>query len=180
MTSEMTLVGHLTELRRRVLYAVIPAAVLLIPAFVYAPTLLAFLYRPALAYGYTLHLYALTDGLTLRLRASLLAALISTLPNTIAQAYIFIFPGLYSRESRALLWFTILTALLFSAGIVVFIVWLTPFVVYIWDRYDAAHVLLSAAVYYDVWEICALVCGTLCALPAGIWVLRKIGNALKS
>lgn len=174
---DLTLVEHLTALRRRVLFAVIPALVLLAPAFLVSPFLLDWIYAPATAYGYTIYLYGLTDGIVLRIRLALLLTLSVCAPWALAQAFIFMIPGLLKNELKFLYLVITFSGMLFLIGVCFFIVCLTPFLVRLWNRYDAYAVLLSATTYYNVWEAWTLTCGLLFMLPLlPVWIrnLRKL------
>ena len=102
MLPEMSLVEHLTELRRRALICVIAIVVTAIAAWFVSDRLLDFLTRPVtrllppeqnqLAY------LSLTETFVVYLKVSGVAGLFVASPIVIAQVWLFVVPGLYRRE----------------------------------------------------------------------------------
>jgi sec-independent protein translocase protein TatC len=129
----MTLVEHLTELRRRIVICVIAVAIGAIVAFVLYPQILSFLSRPyeELTRG-TRNCppdgckLANTDPLSpfaVRLKIATYGGIILALPVWLWQLWRFVTPGLHKNEKRYAIPFVLSSVVLFSLGAA--IAWLT-------------------------------------------------------
>jgi sec-independent protein translocase protein TatC len=94
---EMPLLGHLEELRDRLVRA--SAAVLIgtIIAAVFTPQILELLIAP---YGQKLQVLGPTEGIAVYFRVAITAGLILAMPVLIYQFLMFVMPGLEAREKR--------------------------------------------------------------------------------
>ena len=102
----MSFGDHLEELRRRLLYAILPALPLFIVGFIFGGELLKVLILPAQralqSNGLNITLQVLTppEIIMTELKLSAIASLVATAPWLLYQAWLFIAPGLYQRERR--------------------------------------------------------------------------------
>ena len=169
---DQALSDHLAELRRRALICVIPFLLLLIPAFYYADRLLSAVFRLCTAQGCEIYLMAVTDALSLRLRAALLMAMLCLLPLLIIEALLFAFPGLYPHERRALLILGLLLGVCFSAGAWLFLTRLAAWLLQLWlSEGHRLPALLSAARFYQMWLWGLFLSGLIACLPAAVLLL---------
>lgn len=124
--SSQPLIGHLTELRSRLVKSLAALAVGTVVAFFFRNTMLNLLQSSyADTTGDTLIVTGPTDQFSIAMRMSLFGGALLTSPVLAYQAWAFINPGLTSRERK---WaFPVVTALvvLFSAG-VGFAYWALP------------------------------------------------------
>jgi len=122
----MALGDHLRELRRRLLICVGTVAVMLIPAWFLYPWMIDILNAPYCDALTNLDPDAsckfletnLLDPFTLRLRIAGYGALFLAMPVILWQLWRFIAPGLYKKERRYALVFTVSATVLFVAGAV--------------------------------------------------------------
>ena len=124
--ASMALGDHLRELRRRLLICVGTVAVMLIPAWFLYPWMIDILNAPYCDALTNLDPDAsckfletnLLDPFTLRLRIAGYGALFLAMPVILWQLWRFIAPGLYKKERRYALAFTVSAMVLFVAGAV--------------------------------------------------------------
>lgn len=118
--TEMNLVDHLAELRRRLLWCT--AAVLLAAGLCYAVAddLYSFLVRPLAetldGEGRRLIYTGLAEAFITYLKLSLFAGLFVSFPVIAVQVWKFVAPGLYREEKKAFLPFVVATPVLFLMG----------------------------------------------------------------
>lgn len=117
----MTLVEHLTELRRRVVMAVVAFAVAAVVCFVLYPHILSFLKAPYchVTRNCTLYVTGPLDGLSLRVEIAGYGGLVLASPVFLWQLWRFVTPGLLSHEKRYAIPFVASAVALFCAGGVV-------------------------------------------------------------
>jgi len=114
----MTLVDHLSELRRRVLVAALAVAIGGIVAFFLYNQILGFLVHP---YRQVTHQRALIvtdplEGFATRLKITAFGGLVLASPVVLWQLWRFITPGLHKRERRYAIPFVAASILLFCLG----------------------------------------------------------------
>ncbi len=127
---ELTILQHLSELRRRVFICVLALLVGSAVAFAFFTELIELLVRPArdleTGVGGQLIFTEVTELLTTSIKVSFVAGFILALPVILYQAVMFVAPGLTGRERRYLLGFMPGALLAFLAGIAFGYFILTP------------------------------------------------------
>jgi sec-independent protein translocase protein TatC len=114
----MPLMGHLTELRKRLTYVAIVVIVFMIAAFIFKDHVFAVLLRPLKNTGVTeLTTLGVTEAFMQVLKVSIYAGLICALPFILYQFWAFIMPALYENEKKSVIPYVMLTTVLFIAGI---------------------------------------------------------------
>jgi sec-independent protein translocase protein TatC len=119
--SRMSLVDHLTELRRRLLYSVVAFVLLFFVCFYFAGTFFNFLVEPLAQVwegqeGRQLIYTALTEKFFTEIKVAFFAAAFISFPVLASQIWMFVAPGLFTREKMAFLPFLIATPILFFFG----------------------------------------------------------------
>src|SRR5437867_7021151 len=102
----MPLMGHLEELRARLIKALVAIGVAFLPAYVFANYLFVFLTQPlqrATANPVTLIGTSPAEAFFTKLKVSFIAALFGASPAVFYQIWQFIAPGLYEQERRYVL-----------------------------------------------------------------------------
>lgn len=122
----MTIVEHLEELRRRIIYSLIAIAVCTIGAFIFWGRILAFLLLPLptisnhLVGSHQLLIQThVGEAFTVALKLSLAVGIVIAMPVVLYQTWAFIAPALTRRERKYAAPFTVLGVGLFAIGIVV-------------------------------------------------------------
>ena len=119
---EMSLLEHLAELRRRLLWSAVAFLIAFLISYHFAARIYDFLAAP-LAHAleargqkpemiYT----ALYEAFFTYIKVSVFAAAFLSFPVIAVQLWLFIAPGLYKREKQAMLPFLVVTPILFFAG----------------------------------------------------------------
>jgi len=115
----MTLLDHLDELRRRLLYSAVTILVAFLGCWFLSPTIFGWLEKPFLAAvpdGDQLAFTDLAGPFMLYVKVALLAAIFVSSPVLMTQVWLFIRPGLYHRERSLAIPFVVFTSLFFVAG----------------------------------------------------------------
>lgn len=119
---EMPLLEHLAELRKRLIWSALAFIIAFIGCYHFAPKIYEFLAAP-LAHALEargekpeLIYTALYEAFFTYVKVSVFAAAFISFPVIASQLWLFIAPGLYKREKRALLPFLLVTPILFFAG----------------------------------------------------------------
>src|SRR5512140_1029981 len=139
----MSLSEHLTELRSRLLRAVMAIVVLGIASLVYARALFAFLMRPVLDAlppdGRSLIYTSGIEELNVLMKVGLYAGIFLATPVILWQLWTFVSPGLYKHERRFAGPFVFLGSLSFIAGAAFcYLVLLPPMFQFLLQDPDAA------------------------------------------
>ena len=118
---EMSLIEHLTELRKRLMWSFFYILVIFIICFYFADELFAFLAHPLVKLldtekGQGFIYTALQEAFFTELKIAFFFALFFAFPLIAIQIWKFIAPGLYKNEKNAFLPFLIATPILFFAG----------------------------------------------------------------
>ncbi len=118
---EMSLIDHLTELRKRLLWSFIYILIVFVFCFYFADQLFAFLANPLVKLmdtdnGQGFIYTALQEAFFTELKIAFFFALFFSFPLIAIQLWKFIAPGLYIKEKKAFLPFLIATPILFFAG----------------------------------------------------------------
>ena len=115
--SKAPLLDHLIELRRRLLWSVVALAVAFGSCVYFARHILSFLVAPMLAAGQTKLINTeVFGGFVVELKVAFFAAMMIASPVIANQIWLFVAPGLYKKERRAMLPFMMATPVLFTAG----------------------------------------------------------------
>lgn len=115
--SRAPLMDHLIELRRRLMFSMIALAVLFAITFYFSEWIFGILVHPLVVAGQKKLIYTkLFEAFFVQLKVSFFAAMMLGFPVTANQLWLFVAPGLYRKEKRALLPFLFATPVLFTAG----------------------------------------------------------------
>jgi sec-independent protein translocase protein TatC len=118
----MSLLAHLEELRKRIIFSVLGVLVGFLSCWSFADRIFGFMQQPVIQalrhHGISSGLVYLnpTDPFNLYLEVALVAGLFAASPFVFYQLWLFIAPGLYRKEKRYVLPFLLSTVGLFVAG----------------------------------------------------------------
>jgi sec-independent protein translocase protein TatC len=115
---EMTLAGHLQELRQRIVVCVIVFVVASVAAFIFYPQLLDVLRDPycQVSHPCTFYVTGPLDGLSLRVKLAAYGGAFVTAPVVLWELWRFVTPGLHAREKRYAVPFIVASVILFISG----------------------------------------------------------------
>lgn len=114
---EMTVVEHLTELRRRIIWVLAVFVVALIAGFYFAGPLIEYLKQEPIADGVPIISLHPSDALRVYMQFAFLIGAVAALPVALFHLWRFVSPGLEERERRGSLYFIPAACLLFIVGI---------------------------------------------------------------
>lgn len=108
--------GHLGELRKRLLYAIIGLVICVVASLLFSENLIRYLSKPV---GGLENLQAIevTENVSAYMRVALLSGFILSLPWTLIQVLMFVFPGLNQKERRWLFAAIPFATILFVGGV---------------------------------------------------------------
>ena len=112
----LTVLGHLVELRRRLIRGVIAVAITTMVSFAFAPQIFDILKAPAGDFDPIF--IEMTEMIGTYMRVSLFSGLILAMPYLTYELVMFISPGLTSREKRYVYLILPWIGLMFAAGVV--------------------------------------------------------------
>lgn len=115
----MTLLEHLEELRKRILWVLATLFVAFLGCWTFAEPLFAFLSRPIYKYlpeGQRLVILGVSDAFILYIKVALLGALFVSTPIILYHLWRFVSPGLYRHERRYAFGFIVFGTILFVSG----------------------------------------------------------------
>ena len=118
---EMSLIDHLTELRKRLLWSFIYIIIIFVICFYFASDLFYFLAKPLVSLlqtdkGQGFIYTALQEAFFTELKIAFFFSLFFAFPLIAIQIWKFVAPGLYKHEKNAFLPFLMATPILFFAG----------------------------------------------------------------
>jgi sec-independent protein translocase protein TatC len=118
-TAKMSFLEHLDELRKRIIRAVVGVAVGVGLTFFFHNAIYDFVFEPTrrvLPEGSKLVYTQPGEAFSLHLQIALIAGVIVAAPYIMLQVWLFIAPGLYSREKRLAIPFVLMSTLGFLGG----------------------------------------------------------------
>lgn len=116
-SNEMTLVDHLAELRRRLIWVVLVLLVTMVLGFYFAGDLIDMIKERPPADQIEWHVFSPSDSVRIYLQFSFVIGLVFTLPVILYQIWGFVAPGLQPEEQRVALSFIPAAVVLFIVGL---------------------------------------------------------------
>jgi sec-independent protein translocase protein TatC len=170
---EMTLVGHLGELRRRIVISILAVVAGTIVAYIYVDELMKFVTAPA---G-KLYFMSPAEGFFAFLKLAVFAGVMLSLPIILWQVWAFVAPALTSGEKK---WAFIMVpgaAILFFTGIAFayLLVWPAAVKFFLGFGSESLQPMLSLGQYLSFLLSFILPFGIIFNLPLGLLVLAKMG-----
>ncbi|KMM52222.1 preprotein translocase subunit TatC [Bacillus glycinifermentans] len=126
---EMSLLEHIIELRRRLVFIAFFFAVFVMAGFFLAKPIILYLQQTDEAKLLTLNAFKLTDPLLVYMQFAVIIGAVMTAPLVLYQLWAFISPGLYEKERKVTLSYIPVSIILFLGGIAFSYFILFPFVV---------------------------------------------------
>jgi len=175
----MTLLDHLDELRRRILYSVIAILVGFLGSWYFAPQIFHWLEKPFLAAvpeGEQLAFTELPGPFMLYIKVALLTAIFVSAPVLLAQLWLFLRPGLYRRERRLFIPFVLFTSIFFVAGGYFGYLVAFPMVVkFLLGVGEGFKQVVTIGAYFSMMSKILLGMGLVFEMPMLIFFLARIG-----
>jgi sec-independent protein translocase protein TatC len=173
----MSLMEHLTELRKRLIHATVYLLIGFAVAYAFHERLYGFVQKPLDDLHIALNFTHPTDGLNLYLKTALLGGAILASPFILYQLWLFISPGMYANEKRYVFPFMGATIGLFLAGAWFGYHWVLPGAirVLVLDFGKRFHPILTIEDYTQFFLAVILGLGICFELPILIFFLSLFG-----
>ncbi len=175
----MTLLEHLEELRRRIIFALLAVAIAFCVCWAYAQEIFRFLCAPIQPYlppGTKLAFVGIVDPFVLYMKVALLAGIFFASPLILYQIWGFISPGLYSREKRWAIPFIFFGSFFFISGGAFAYYVAFPFAVqFLLGVGQDFQPVITVENYFTFLTFVILASGLMFELPVLIFLLAEIG-----
>ena len=125
----MPLLDHLIELRKRLIYALLGFFAVFFITFYFAKPIFSFLIQPATQDGYKVVVLDIFEFFFVTVKLSAFVSLIVGFPLIAVQVWLFVAPGLYRHEKKALMPFLVATPFMFYAGCLAMYYVVMPYVI---------------------------------------------------
>jgi len=171
---KMSLIGHLEELRRRVIICIVTVLACSIFSYFYSDKILAILKRP---FPYSLVFITPQEPFIITLKIALFGGIVFALPMLLFQAWQFISSGLKEKEKRYLLVYAPFSLLLFLTGASLAYFLVIPIGLRFLLGFGGSSLepMISISKYLSFITIMMLAFGIVFELPLVILFLVKIG-----
>ena len=176
--ARMSLLEHLEELRKRIVWSLLAFALACVPSWIFHEEIFSFLERPikAIRPQEKLIFLGITDPFFLYMKVAALAALFLALPVLLYQLWLFVAPGLYRRERRFLGPFLVFGTAFFVAGGAFAYYVAFPFAAeFLLDMAKGFEMQLEVGRYFSLLMTMILGLGLMFELPIVLLVLAAIG-----
>lgn len=178
---EMTLLEHLTELRRRLIYSLSAVLIMSIAAYGFADEILEILARPLLSVlpqmQNQLIFTSLAEVFIVQIKLSVFVGILAAVPVIMYQIWLFISCALHREEKRFLVPFVLVSTLFFilGTGFCYFIVFPWAFRFFISFTTESLIPLISLKDYFKFVTRMILVFGCVFEMPIAAAFLSAIG-----
>jgi sec-independent protein translocase protein TatC len=172
----MSVIGHLSELRSRLLMSLISVVVLTITGFIFSDQLFDFITKPYLASGQKLNQFNIMEGFTLRIKASFFTALLIGIPLIVYQVGKYISPAI-DKADRRFIWIILSSAvLLFYTGVALTYMFLPMAIAALLSfTPESVATTINATQYLSFVIFFSVSMGAIFELPIVILILTKMG-----
>ena len=170
----MTIVQHLEDFRKRILYAVIALGVGIVVSFLLSDYLLELIASPIGGFE-ELQSIEVTENIGVFMRVTLLGGFIIALPFILIQLILYIIPALEKKERRWLITAVPLATLLFIGGAAFAYLVMLPAAIPILTQFKGPEVLPKWKDYVDFVTNLIFWIGLCFEVPLVMYVLAKVG-----
>jgi len=176
---QMSLLDHLDELRRRIIYSLVGLVVSFLVCWAFVDEAFAFLARPIhrlLPEGQRLAFLGVTDPFMLYVKVALLGSVFVASPFLLYQVWRFVSPGLYRHERRFALPFIFFGTAFFLAGGAFAYYVAFPFAVeFLLGVGEQFQAVITIERYFRFLMTVILGLGLMFELPIVIFMLARLG-----
>ncbi|TXC81917.1 twin-arginine translocase subunit TatC [Metabacillus litoralis] len=176
--NEMSVIDHITELRKRLVIVVVFFFLAVIAGFLLSRPIIIYLQHTEEAKSLTLNAFNLTDPLMVYMKFAFIIAFVITSPIILYQFWSFVSPGLYEKERKVTLSYIPISLLLFLMGISFSYFILFPFVVEFMERISNdldINQVIGINEYFTFLLQLTMPFGILFQLPVVIMFLTRLG-----
>lgn len=177
MDRKLTLVGHLNELRKRILISLISLAIGIVLSFPFAFYGLKILKLPASGLIDKLAFFSPQEGFLVYMRIAFLFALIISMPIILYQAWVFILPAVGERLKKYACYFILFCSVSFIAGcFFAYFILIPPALKFLLSfANNELEPIISASKYISFIISLILGCGLVFQMPTLSFILTRLG-----
>ena len=177
---KMSFLEHLDELRRRLVVSLVAVLGGFLVALLFIPQIFAFVMKPLqeiLPNGGKLIYTEPTEAFMLQLKVAALAGLVLAAPIVMWQVWLFVAPGLYSREKRFALPFVFFSSLFFVGGAAFshYVVFPTAWAFLASYTTDYMEFMPKVSSTFSLYSRMILAFGLVFQMPTVIFALARMG-----
>lgn len=179
---KMSLFEHLADLRKRLVYSAIAIAIGFVIGFSVSKKVIDFIVQPMVQalrqahYGDKLIYTSPAGFVNLLITLGFYLGIVIALPVVLYQVWLFIAPGLYKHERKAVMSFIVSSVFLFLSGIAFGYFILLPYVLKFLISFQGPfQPLISINEYFDLILVVMLGLGLIFQLPILVFVLSWFG-----
>jgi len=175
---KMSFFEHLTELRNRIIWSLIPAAVGLAIALYFTDYIMIFLQRPLAKLKTPPVFLTPTEYFWTYMKVAMIAGIFIAMPIILWNVWAFVAPGLHKHERKYAAPFVIVGSLLFLLGGAFALLVVVPFAIHFLLNFGVekgAQPMISIASYTDFIIKFTLAFGIVFELPVVITLLSMLG-----
>jgi sec-independent protein translocase protein TatC len=177
-TGKMSFLDHLDELRRRIIVAVAAVGISFVVCWIFHERIFEFLSVPITQHlgDRKLTYLSPTEPFMIYMKASFYAGIFLVSPVVLWQVWLFIAPGLYSREKRYAIPFLLSSSTLFVlGGVFAYQVGLPMTLNFLTNFGHAFQEIVTATFYFDFALVVILGCAIIFEIPIVIFFLSVMG-----
>ncbi len=177
MDRELTLIEHLSELRRRIIISLIFLGLASAISFSFVSPLLSFLKAPAAGAIEKLVFFSPQEALMIYMRIAFLSGLVISMPVILYQLWIFVRPATEERLRRHVTYFVFFSSLSFIAGCAFsYFVIIPPALKFLMSFAGEEFIPLISAGKYISFVTCLIMgTGIVFQMPVLSFILTKFG-----
>ncbi len=177
-TGKMSFLDHLDELRRRIIVAVAAVGISFVVCWIFHEKIFDFLSVPITQHlgDRKLTYLSPTEPFMIYMKASFYAGIFLVSPVVLWQVWLFISPGLYTREKRYAIPFLLSSSTLFvMGGVFAYKVGLPMTLNFLTNFGHAFQEIVTATYYFDFALVVILGCAIIFEIPIVIFFLSVMG-----
>ncbi len=177
----MKFLEHAEELRRRIIFSIIPVVVFLVPCYTFSEQLFELLMRPviqSLPGGSSLIFTRPAEGFLTYLKVSLFFSFLLSVPFIVYNIWKFVSPALYKEEKRIVVPVVVSATLCFAAGVLFcYMVAAPEGLGFLLGEYSTEHVRALPSIKDALSFLTALMVGfgVVFEFPLIIFILARLG-----
>ena len=178
-TGKMSFLDHLDELRRRIIVAVAAVGISFVVCWIFHERIFEFLSVPITQHlgDRKLTYLSPTEPFMIYMKASFYAGIFLVSPVVLWQVWLFIAPGLYSREKRYAIPFLLSSSTLFVlGGVFAYQVGLPMTLNFLTNFGHAFQEIVTATFYFDFALVVILGCAIIFEIPIVIFFSLRHGH----
>ncbi|MDQ0178206.1 twin-arginine translocase subunit TatC [Bacillus chungangensis] len=176
--NDMTVVEHIEELRKRIIFVAIIFLIAVIVSFFLSQPIIKYLQHSEYVKELTMNAFKITDPFKVYMQMTFVLAIVIISPFVLYQIWAFVSPGLYEKEQKITLSYIPVSVLLFLGGIAFSYLILFPFVIDFMFRLSGnmnINAVIGINEYFQFLFQITIPFGFLFQLPVVILFLTRLG-----